>query len=97
MWPGQVSSIRQHEHQVMLMTDVIHKFLRLDTVYTLLRRLHTTNPNNLVRERGLEVQGGRREMRERVMGESGEKEAGKIAEKEQKYGRRRDWLEGGEM
>uniref|UniRef100_A0A0P4W194 PAZ domain-containing protein n=1 Tax=Scylla olivacea TaxID=85551 RepID=A0A0P4W194_SCYOL len=29
------------------MTDVIHKFLRLDTVYTLLRRLHTTHPNNL--------------------------------------------------
>ncbi|MPC42405.1 Piwi-like protein 1 [Portunus trituberculatus] len=47
IWPGQISSIRQHEHQILLMTDVIHKFLRLDTVYTLLRRLHTTHPNNL--------------------------------------------------
>lgn len=47
IWPGQISSIRQHEHQILLMADVIHKFLRLDTVYTLLRHLHTTHPNNL--------------------------------------------------
>lgn len=57
VWPGQVSSIRQHEYQVLLMTDVIHKFLRLDTVYNLLRRLHTTNPNNLKWAAGREVIG----------------------------------------
>ncbi|KAK3877061.1 hypothetical protein Pcinc_018195 [Petrolisthes cinctipes] len=46
VWPGQQLGIRQHEHQVLLCTDVIHKFLRLDTMHDLLRQILANHPDN---------------------------------------------------
>ncbi|KAG7167994.1 piwi-like 3 [Homarus americanus] len=46
IWPGHVSSIRQHEHSILMVTDAIHKFLRLDTVYEILRGIRNTKPDS---------------------------------------------------
>ncbi|XP_069157940.1 piwi-like protein Siwi [Procambarus clarkii] len=46
IWPGQVSSIRQHESGVLMVTDILHKFLRLDTVYDILRSIKNTRPDS---------------------------------------------------
>lgn len=35
LWPGYMTSIRQHEHNLLLNVEIGYKFLRLDTVYDL--------------------------------------------------------------
>lgn len=37
LWPGYVTSIRQHEHDIMLCAEISYKVIRLDTVYQLFR------------------------------------------------------------
>lgn len=37
LWPGFVTSVRQHEHNVLVCCEVSHKIMRQDTVYDLLR------------------------------------------------------------
>ncbi|XP_063601294.1 piwi-like protein Siwi [Penaeus indicus] len=46
IWPGNVSSIRQHENGILMVTDIIHKFLRLDTVYDIMRTIRNTRPDS---------------------------------------------------
>ncbi|XP_069703667.1 piwi-like protein Siwi isoform X2 [Periplaneta americana] len=43
LWPGYVTSIRQHESELLLCTEVIHKVMRQDTVYTLLTECYGRN------------------------------------------------------
>nr|AEI25513.1 aubergine [Nilaparvata lugens] len=37
LWPGYLTSMRQHEHSFLLCVEIIHKVLRQDTAYDLLR------------------------------------------------------------
>ena len=37
LWPGYETSIRQHEHDLLLCVEITHKVLRTDTVLDLLR------------------------------------------------------------
>ncbi|KAK7070137.1 Piwi-like protein 1 [Halocaridina rubra] len=46
IWPGNISSIRQHENGILMVTDATHKFLRLDTIYDIMRQLRNRKPDN---------------------------------------------------
>lgn len=37
LWPGYATSMRKHEHDILLMCDVAHKVMRNDTVADLMR------------------------------------------------------------
>ena len=45
MWPGFITSILQYEKDVLLMADVSHKILRLDTVLDLMTAIYNKKPN----------------------------------------------------
>ncbi|XP_071789596.1 piwi-like protein 1 [Asterias amurensis] len=45
MWPGFITSILQYEKDVLLMADVSHKILRLDTVLDLMTDIYNKKPN----------------------------------------------------
>ncbi|XP_068223736.1 piwi-like protein Siwi [Palaemon carinicauda] len=45
VWPGHISSIRQHEDNILLGTDIIHKFLRLDSIYDIMRNIKNERPD----------------------------------------------------
>jgi len=36
LWPGYQTSIRQHESDILLCTEVAHKVMRTDTLYNIL-------------------------------------------------------------
>lgn len=36
LWPGYVTSIRQHEQEILMCTEITHKVMRTDTVLDLL-------------------------------------------------------------
>jgi len=38
LWPGYETSIRQHEKDILLSTEITHKVMRTETVYDILRR-----------------------------------------------------------
>lgn len=40
LWPGYVTSIRQHEHQLLLCNEISHKYMRKDNVLDVLRRTY---------------------------------------------------------
>ena len=40
LWPGYVTSIRQHESQILLCCEVSHKILRTDTVLDQIEEVH---------------------------------------------------------
>ena len=40
VWPGYVTSIRQHEEQILLCCEVSCKVLRTDTVYEQIQEIH---------------------------------------------------------
>ncbi|KAH8412600.1 hypothetical protein KR009_003550 [Drosophila setifemur] len=44
LWPGYETSIRQHEKDIMLCTEITHKVMRTETVYDILRRC-SQNPS----------------------------------------------------
>ncbi|BFF94970.1 protein piwi [Drosophila madeirensis] len=44
LWPGYETSIRQHEKDIMLCTEITHKVMRTETVYEILRRC-SNNPS----------------------------------------------------
>jgi len=46
LWPGYMTSIRQHEKELLLCVEITHKVMRKDTVYNLLRECYDTNCNN---------------------------------------------------
>lgn len=37
LWPGYITSIRQHEHDILLCSEISYKVLRTETVYDLFR------------------------------------------------------------
>jgi len=37
LWPGYVTSIRQHENDILLCVEITHKVMRQETVYDLLK------------------------------------------------------------
>ncbi|KAF4517180.1 Argonaute-3 [Ephemera danica] len=43
LWPGYVTSIRQHEQQILMCTEIAHKVMRTDTVLSLLYKLQQNN------------------------------------------------------
>jgi hypothetical protein len=44
LWPGYVTSIRQHEKELLLGVDLTHKVMRQDTVYDLLQECCHSRP-----------------------------------------------------
>jgi len=38
LWPGYETSIRQHEKDILLSTEITHKVMRTETAYDILRR-----------------------------------------------------------
>ncbi|EDV32449.2 uncharacterized protein Dana_GF14047 [Drosophila ananassae] len=44
LWPGYETSIRQHEKDILLCTEITHKVMRTETVYDILRRC-SQNPS----------------------------------------------------
>lgn len=48
LWPGYITSIRQHEHNVLLCCEISHKVMRLETCLDVLRNL--TNQGGNYRE-----------------------------------------------
>lgn len=36
LWPGYITSIRQHEDKILLCAEISHKVMRMDSVYSLL-------------------------------------------------------------
>lgn len=44
IWPGYVTSIRQHENKILMCVEITHKVLRTDTVLDLYRS-SCGNPN----------------------------------------------------
>ncbi|KAH8341627.1 hypothetical protein KR059_012367 [Drosophila kikkawai] len=44
LWPGYNTSIRQHEQEILLCTEITHKVMRTETVYDILRRC-SQNPS----------------------------------------------------
>jgi len=36
LWPGYQTSIRQHESDILLCTEIAHKVMRTDTLYNIL-------------------------------------------------------------
>lgn len=41
LWPGYVTSIRQHENDILVCCEVSHKVMRKETIYDILRRCQT--------------------------------------------------------
>lgn len=48
LWPGYSTSIRNHQKDILLNCDLIHKVMRTDTVYDLLQDVHRDNPESLI-------------------------------------------------
>ena len=43
LWPGYVTSIRQHDKGVLMCAEVSHKVMRIDTVYNILLKIINEN------------------------------------------------------
>lgn len=39
LWPGYATSIRQHEQQIMLCTEITHKVMRMETIHDIMMRV----------------------------------------------------------
>lgn len=46
VWPGFVTSIRQHETDIMMCSEISHKVMRTDTVLTTFNQCFKKNSNN---------------------------------------------------
>ena len=46
LWPGYVTSIRQHENKLLLCVELTHKVMRQDTVYDFLQECYKSQPAN---------------------------------------------------
>nr|AGH30329.1 aubergine [Nilaparvata lugens] len=46
LWPGYLTSMRQHEHSFLLCVEIIHKVLRKDTAYDLLNSAQQRDSRN---------------------------------------------------
>lgn len=57
VWPGYVTSIRQHENELLLCAEITHKVMRQDTAYSLLERCCTSDSSNFQRQFKQEILG----------------------------------------
>lgn len=39
LWPGYITSIREHENDVLMCSDILHKFMRKETIHDITRNL----------------------------------------------------------
>jgi len=46
LWPGYVTSIRQHENKLLLCVELTHKVMRQDTVYDLFQECYRSQCAN---------------------------------------------------
>ena len=46
VWPGYVTSIRQHEYNIMMCAEVSNKVIRTDTVYEQMGTIYNRRPPN---------------------------------------------------
>lgn len=45
LWPGYVTSIRQHEHDILLCAEITNKVMRTETVYDIMQEAHRAERN----------------------------------------------------
>lgn len=45
LWPGYITSIRQHEHDILVCCEVSHKVMRQETIYEILRQCRQDDRN----------------------------------------------------
>lgn len=45
LWPGYITSIRQHERDILLCAEITTKVMRSDTVYDILQDCYKENPS----------------------------------------------------
>lgn len=48
IWPGYATSIRQHEVDILLNAEILHKVMRMETVYDILKDTRREDPNNFM-------------------------------------------------
>lgn len=46
LWPGYITSIRQHETDVMLCAEITNKVMRTETIHSIMTRLYRESGNN---------------------------------------------------
>lgn len=46
LWPGYITSIRQHEHDVLVCCEVSHKVMRQETIYDIMRTARNEDASN---------------------------------------------------
>jgi len=55
LWPGYITSIRNHEKDVLLCVEPIHKVLRMDSVLKVIKDRQLSGPRNNSNPRGYQV------------------------------------------
>lgn len=45
LWPGYTTSIRQHETDILICSDVTHKVMRTETIYDLMKKIRNESPD----------------------------------------------------
>lgn len=43
IWPGYITSIRQHEEDILVCAEISHKIMRNEKVYDIIRNIQTEN------------------------------------------------------
>ncbi|XP_046741985.1 piwi-like protein Siwi [Diprion similis] len=49
LWPGYITSIRQHERDILMCSEISHKVMRQQTIYDILTDCHRQNRNDFKR------------------------------------------------
>lgn len=45
IWPGYITSIRQHEEDILVCAEISHKVMRSETVYAIMKRINSEERN----------------------------------------------------
>ncbi|XP_063975996.1 piwi-like protein Siwi isoform X2 [Diachasmimorpha longicaudata] len=57
LWPGYITSIRQHENDILMCTDINHKIMRQETILHILEKIRALKPSDYQNAFKLEVIG----------------------------------------
>ncbi|XP_058800453.1 WASH complex subunit 4-like [Phymastichus coffea] len=57
LWPGYITSIRQHEHDILMCAEITHKVMRNETLLDILSECYEHNPHEYKREFSHQVLG----------------------------------------
>lgn len=41
IWPGYITSIRQHEQDILVCAEISHKIMRSETIYDIIKKIRT--------------------------------------------------------